>query len=124
MRITHRDIPFDFIFDYLLPIDPLVKPSFGMFYVYSGPRLLLILRQRSNEPEMNGIWVATNRKGLETLPTEFTALRPFPGLGPKEKKSAAIWLVLPPDHDDFERCAIGICELIAHRDPRIGRTPK
>ncbi|HVS96555.1 MAG TPA: hypothetical protein VHE54_08705 [Puia sp.] len=119
-----RDMPFDFILDYLLPIDAAIKPSFGMFYVYSGPRLLLILRERANEPELNGIWVATTRKGLETLTAEFPALGLFPGHEPKRKKSDAIWLVVHPDHDDFERTAIGICDLIAHRDPRIGRTPK
>ena len=118
---TH-DIPFEFILDYLLPVHATVKPSFGMFYIYAGPRLLLILRERTNQPEMNGIWVPTNRNGLETLTVEFPALQPFPGLGPKEKKSDAIWLVIHPDHDDFERTAIAICDLIAHRDSRIGRT--
>jgi hypothetical protein len=119
-----RDIPFDFIFDYLLPIETIVKPSFGMFYIYHGPRLLLILRDRENQPDMNGIWVPTDKPGQETLTKEYPALRPFPGLGPKKKKSDAIWLVLPPDHDDFEHSAIGICDLIVHRDPRIGRTRK
>lgn len=122
--MSSRDIPFDFILDYLLPIDATVKPSFGMFYIYSGRRLLLILRERLNEPGLNGIWVPTNPAGQASLRMEYPALRPFPGLDAKKKKSNAIWLVIPPDHDDFERSAIGICQLIAHRDPRIGRLPK
>jgi hypothetical protein len=55
----NREIPFDFIFDYLLPIKTITKPFFGMFAVYHGPKLLLLLRQRDNEPDMNGIWIAT-----------------------------------------------------------------
>lgn len=124
MPARNKDIPFEFIFDYLLRIDTTVKPSFGMFYIYEGPRLLLILRQRANQPEMNGIWVPTDKDGAKALKKQLPALRPFPGLGPKATTSNAIWLVLPPDHDDFERTAIAICDLLSHRDPRIGRNPK
>jgi hypothetical protein len=58
---VNREMPFDFILDYLLPIEMEVRPFFGMFSIYSGQKLLLMLRDRKNEPEMNGIWIAMNK---------------------------------------------------------------
>jgi hypothetical protein len=118
-----REIPFDFIFDYLLRLETTVKPFFGMFSIYAGQTLLLMLRDRKNEPELNGIWVPTNRDGLESLKAELPSLRQIYGLG-NTKKSAALWLVLPPEVTDFERAAITLCDLIVHRDLRIGRLSK
>ena len=34
------------------------------------------------------------------------------------------WQVLPVDAPDFEESALRACELIAARDPRIGKIPK
>jgi hypothetical protein len=113
-----REIPFDFILDYLLPIETEIRPFFGMFSIYSGQKLLLMLRDRSNEPEMNGIWIAMN-KGHEGLKRELPGLREYPGARPGKKDDG--WLLIPPDADNFEQLAIRICELIAHHDPRIGK---
>jgi hypothetical protein len=33
------------------------------------------------------------------------------------------WQVLPVDAPDFEESALAACELIAARDPRIGKVP-
>ncbi len=117
----NREIPFDFILDYLLPIETTVKPFFGMFAIYSGERLLLMLRERENQPEMNGIWIATAKGGQESLKKEMPALRTFSGL--KEKDSVTGWQMIPAAADDFEETAIRVCELIARRDPRIGKIP-
>lgn len=117
----NRGIPFDFIFDYLLPIETTVKPYFGMFAIYSGERLLLMLRERDNQPEMNGIWIATAKGGHESLKKELPALRRFSGL--TETDSGNGWQMISPTEDDFEETAIRVCELIARRDPRIGKIP-
>lgn len=116
-----REIPFDFIFDYLLPIETTVKPFFGMFAVYSGEWLLLMLRKRDNQPEMNGIWIATAKGGQESLKKDLPMLRTLSG--PKGKDSGAGWQMIPAAADDFEEAAIKVCKLIAHRDPRIGKIP-
>ena len=117
---VNREIPFDFILDYLLPIEMEIRPFFGMFSIYSGQKLLLMLRDRKNEPEMNGIWIALN-KGHAELKAQLPGLRPYPGGGPGKKDNG--WLQIHPGADDFERLAIRICELIVHRDPRIGKIP-
>lgn len=116
------EIPFDFILDYLVRIETTIKPFFGMFSIYSGQKLLLILRDRKNEPEQNGIWVPTNKDSLESLKTDLPALRQIYGIG--KAKSAAVWLLLPDTAADFERSAITLCDLLVHRDPRIGRLSK
>ena len=116
------EIPFDFILDYLLRIETTIKPFFGMFSIYAGQKLLLILRDRSSEPELNGIWVPTNKDSLESLKAELPALERHFGL--TKAKSAAVWLLLPDTSADFERTAISLCDLLVHRDPRIGRLSK
>jgi len=95
-----------------------------MFSIYLGEKLLLILRERENQPEMNGIWIATNNESLENLKKQFPALRSITGPKAKtSKKPGAAWLMLPAKADDFERTAISICDLIVHRDPRLGKIP-
>jgi len=116
------EIPFDFILDYLVRIETTIKPFFGMFSIYAGQKLLLILRDRKNEPELNGIWVPTNKDGLESLKTELPTLRQIYAIG--KAKSAAVWLLLPDTAADFERTAITLCDLLVHRDQRIGRLSK
>lgn len=118
-----REIPYDFIFDYLLRIETTVKPFFGMFSIYNGQILLLMLRDRKDQPELNGIWVPTDRDSFESLKAELPSLRQIYGLG-NTRRSAALWLMVPPDAPDFERTAITLCDLIVHRDPRIGRLSK
>ncbi len=112
--------PFDFIFDYLLRIEIEVKPFFGMFAIYANSKLLLLLRERNNEPEKNGIWIATVGNGAESLKKELTGSDVL--FERKSKKDE--WLFIPSDNDAFERSAIRLCELIVRRDPRIGRIPK
>jgi hypothetical protein len=34
------------------------------------------------------------------------------------------WQILPADAPDFEEAALRACELIAAKDPRIGKVPK
>jgi len=94
-----------------------------MFSIYTGEKLLLMLRDRKDQPELNGIWVPTNRDSLESLKADLPSLRQIYGLG-NTRKSAALWLMLAPEAPDFERAAITLCDLIVHRDPRIGRLSK
>jgi len=110
-------VPFDFVFDYL-PANITVKKMFGMHYIYLGKRIMLILRKRDNEPELNGIWVATGKEHHESLKNNVPELGAF-FIDNNERHGN--WLFLRDDADDFEGAAIKICELIAHGDPRIGK---
>src|SRR5438874_1234200 len=108
--------PFDFVFDYL-PANIIVKKMFGMHYIYLGKKIMLILRRRDNEPDLNGIWVATSKKYHESLKADLPELGAF---FVNNDERHGNWLLLQDDEDDFEGAAIAICELISHGDPRIG----
>ncbi|HEY4323529.1 MAG TPA: hypothetical protein VGN20_06070 [Mucilaginibacter sp.] len=109
-------IPFDFVFDYL-PTGTVVKKMFGMHYIYLGKRIMLILRQRGNEPEFNGVWVATSKIHHESLKNDVPELG---GFFIKGNEQHGNWLLIHDSVEDFEGAVIKACELISHGDPRIG----
>jgi hypothetical protein len=112
-----KPTPFDFVFDYL-PTGIVIKRMFGMHYIYLGKRIMLILRLRSNEPELNGIWVATSKDHHESLKNNIPELGAF-FINNNERQGN--WLFIPDNEDNFEGAAIKVCELILHGDPRIGK---
>jgi hypothetical protein len=110
-------IPFDFVLDYL-PNGIIVKKMFGMHYIYLGKRIMLILRKRNNEPEWNGVWVATSWAHHESLKNEVPEFGAFSFEGDERQGN---WLMISDDAEDFEGAAIKVCELISHGDLRIGK---
>jgi hypothetical protein len=119
--MTKENIPFDFVFDYL-PLDITVKPMFGMWAIYAGSKIMLILRQREDHPDTNGVWVATNSEHHKSLRADLPSLCSIAtySVGMKETE----WQLIPVDADDFEASVIKACELITQGDRRIGRIPK
>lgn len=109
-------IPYEFVLDYL-PADIIIKKMFGMHYIYWRKKIMLILRRRLNEPEFNGIWVATNKSHHITLQKDVHPLGPFFWDGNEQRGN---WLLIPDGVDGLEEACIKICELITHGDPRIG----
>jgi hypothetical protein len=120
--MTHNNIPFNFIFDYLLPLQVTVKPMFGMYAVYAGEKILLMLRQQKNNVETNGVWIATSVEHHQSLRKDLPSLC---SIAINEKRSFDTeWQMLPEGANDFETSVIKLCELIVHKDLRIGRLPK
>jgi len=117
-----KNIPFDFVFDYLNPLEIVVKPVFGMFYVYKGGRIVLILRKREKDAQLNGIWVATNYPYHESLLKELRGLTSFSACGKDIPDTG--WQLLPAEAENFEASAIKLCRMVANGDKRIGRVPK
>jgi len=115
-------MPFSFIMDYLIPLEVTVKSMFGMFAIYAGEKILMMLRQRNEHPERNGIWLAIDKEFTESLKTEFPSFAVIYGLPHKSEISE--WLMLDSDAEDFESTAIKLCELIAKGDQRIGHIPR
>ncbi len=109
-------IPYEFVLDYLPP-DITVKKMFGMHYIYWQKRIMMILRRRLNEPEFNGVWVATNKTHHDSLQKDVPELGPFYWAGNEQRGN---WLVIGDGMDGFEEAAIRVCGLISHGDPRIG----
>lgn len=89
-----------------------------MHYIYLGKRIMLILRKRDNQPEWNGVWVATGKEHHESLKNNIPELGSFFFEGDERHGN---WLLLRDNAEDFEGAAIKVCDLIAHGDPRIGK---
>jgi len=115
-----KSVPFDFVFDYL-PTGITVKKMFGMHYIYLCKRIMLILRKSNNQPEWNGIWVATSKEHHESLKNNIPEFGPFVLNGDERHGH---WLLIQGDAEDFEGAAIKVCEMISHGDARIGKETK
>ncbi len=114
-----KPMPYDFLLDYL-PVSVVIKPAIGMFYIYFEGKIVLIFRQVGKNPQHNGIWIATRREDHASLKTTIPSVTDFV-LGDDEAFEPN-WLQLKDDHEDFEEAAIALCELVSHRDKRIGKT--
>jgi hypothetical protein len=112
-------MPFDFLLNYL-PRNIIVQPAIGMFYIYWNKKIVLIARQTTKEPQHNGLWIATHREHHASLKQEIPAISDF--VFEEGTDTSSNWLLLSEAHDDFETAAIAVSELIAKRDPRMGRT--
>jgi len=114
-----KNIPFDFVVDNLNGQSLEMRPMFGMLYIYRGPQLLLMLRQRDNEPQFNGVWVAADKAHHEELMKELPHATPQSDFGFSTK-----WLFLPEAATGFETSALQVCRLINRGDKRVGRVVK
>ena len=115
-----KAIPFEFVLDELAPLSPRTNPMFGCLAVYIGERIMLVLRDKrdATTPD-NGVWLATTRDHHASLRSDFPNMRSIQVLG----GGVTGWQLLPADAPDFEESAMHACELIAARDPRIGKIP-
>ncbi|MCH8317316.1 MAG: hypothetical protein IIA88_02270 [Bacteroidetes bacterium] len=118
--MKNKQIPFDFVLDYLYPKVPEVKPMFGCYAVYINEKIIFILRNREEYPEDNGVWLATTKEHHESLGKDFPSMRSIKAFGP----GVSGWQVLPCSSDEFESSVILACELVLKEDSRIGKTPK
>jgi hypothetical protein len=116
-----KPAPYNFVFDYL-PDNIIVRPMFGMYYIYLNKKLMLILRKAGKNLDLNGIWVTTSKQHHQSLQNDVPGLTDFV-LDNGETHDSG-WRFLKEDNDDFETAAITICELISHGDKRIGKETK
>ena len=114
-----KPIPHEFVLEELAPLLPRTNPMFGCLAVYIGEKIVLVLRDKRDKPEDNGVWLATTEEHHQSLGGEFPSMRSIGVLG----KKVTGWQVLPADAEDFEEAALHACELILSRDPRIGKVP-
>ncbi len=115
-----KAIPYEFVLDTLAGLSPRTRPMFGCLAIYVEEKIVLILRHKPDSPADNGVWLATSHEHHESLRREFPSMRSIRALG----KAVTEWQLLPDDAPDFEQAALHACELVAARDPRIGKVPK
>jgi hypothetical protein len=111
-----RRVPHEFVLDALESVSPVTKPMFGCLAVYVKDKIVLILRDRSDERADNGVWLATREEDHASLQREFPNMRSIRMFGTPKTH----WQVLPADASDFEESAVRACELVLARDARIG----
>jgi hypothetical protein len=115
-----KAVPHEFVLDAMAAVSPRTNPMFGCLAVYVGNKIVLILRDKPAPDADNGVWLCTTEEHHESLRREFPHMRSIRVFG----KTVTGWQVLPVDAPDFEEAALRACELIAARDPRIGKVPK
>ena len=118
----NQQIPFSFILDYLLPLQPRIRPMFGCHAIYVGDKIVFIVRDKETELTCNGIWIATSHEHHKSLKKEFPSLQSVSVLNNGSRETG--WQMVHAEADDFESSAIHACELVLRNDPRIGKIPK
>jgi hypothetical protein len=119
-KAKKRATPFPFVLEMLEPLSPLTRPMFGCTAVYVGEKIVLVLRDKEDGREDNGVWLATTEEHHASLAAEFPSMRSIGVLG----GGTTGWQLLPSAAPDFEESAVRACELILSGDPRIGKVPK
>ncbi|MDQ2842847.1 MAG: TfoX/Sxy family protein [Acidobacteriota bacterium] len=116
----HKAVPHEFVLDAIAALSPSTRSMFGCLAVYVEDKIVLALRDKRNNVADNGVWLATTKEHHKNLHQEFPNMRSIQVLG----KGITGWQLLPADAPDFEEAALRACELIAARDPRIGKVPR
>jgi hypothetical protein len=114
-----KAIPHAFVLEAVAALSPVTRPMFGCLAIYVEDKIVLILRDKGDDAPDNGVWLATSKEHHESLRREFPNMRSIQVLG----KNVTGWQVLPQGAPDFEEAALRACELVAARDPRIGKVP-
>jgi hypothetical protein len=114
-----KSIPHEFVLDTIASLSPRTRPMFGCLAIYVEDKIVFILRDKPNQTEDNGVWLATTAEHHATLQRDFPSMRSIKVLG----KKITGWQVLPAEAQDFEEAALRACDLVLAGDPRIGKIP-
>lgn len=109
-------VPHDFVLSLLAPLQPVTKPLFGCTAVYVGQMLVLVLRDRNDEPSSNGVWVATSAQHRASLRAEVPSLTDIGVLSPGK----TAWQMIPVGSPHFEAEVSAVCAMVLGRDRRVG----
>jgi hypothetical protein len=113
-------IPHAFALDAITELAPRTRIMFGAIAVYVADKVVLLLRDRPEHTDDNGVWIATTAKHHASLRREFPNMRSIRMHGRAETG----WQVLAVEATDFEQSVLRACELIRSHDPRIGKLTK
>lgn len=117
-----KKIPFEFVIEELFQLEPRVNPMFGCHAVYVGEKLMLILRDKPDHTESNGIWISTAEEHHASLKKDFPTATTVAILTSPGRETP--WRMIHKDDEHFEEYALKLCDLIRKKDPRIGKIPK
>jgi hypothetical protein len=115
-----KTAPYEFVLEALAAARYTTRPMFGCLAVYIKEKIVLVLRDKPEARDSNGVWLATTKEHHESLRNELPEIRSIPVLG----SGVTGWQMIPAETADFEEAALRACELILAGDPRIGKTPQ
>ena len=95
---------------------------FGCHAIYSGGKILLIVRKKQDHEDANGVWIARGKEHHESLRKELPNMKSVYVLS--DGKNETGWQMIRESEDDFEESVTKICEMILNKDQRIGKIPK
>ena len=115
-------VPYAFVLEALAPLHIEVQRMFSGFAIYSGDRLLMMIRNHLTSPQDNGIWLVLS-EGAD--PADASLRQDFPSIRRIELLRSKIdhWLLVPSDDAAFEPLALHAWDFLLRRDPRLGRVP-
>jgi hypothetical protein len=111
-------VPYDFVLKELYPLRPKIKKMLGGYALHLEKKMILFLREREEQIEFNGVFVATEPEHFAALQKEIhTSQMTFDFDGSKDS-----WIFISEDLDEFEEKAKKACEMIKSGDKRMGKT--
>lgn len=93
---------------------------FGCHAIYVANKIVLILRNKENDKQDNGVWLATTLEHHESLKKILPSMQSIHLFG----DGVSGWQNIPSGADDFEESVMTVCDMILKNDHRIGKIPK
>jgi hypothetical protein len=110
-------LPYDFILRYLYPVRPKIRKMLGGYALLLEEYILLLLREKENQPEFNGVFVPTEPRYFDELSTEIH----FSNMEFDIDGAPHTWIFIREDLPDFHEVLQRACALIRAGDKRIGK---
>ena len=111
--------PFPFVLDAFEGVSIETKPMFGCLALYLDEKIVLILREKEDATDDNGVWIATTSEHHASLKKELPSMRSIGLFGPGQTG----WQNLPAEDARFETDVERVIRLVLKRDPRVGKVP-
>jgi hypothetical protein len=90
----------------------------GGYILKADKKMILFLREKDEQIEFNGVFVATEPEHFAALQAEIhTSKMVFDFDGTKDS-----WIFISEDLDDFEQKVKKACEMIKNGDERMGKS--
>lgn len=111
------NVPYQFVLKELYPLRPQIKKMLGCYSLNLNKKLMILLRDKDENPEYNGVFIATQPAYYKALQNEIhTSRMEFDLDGSKD-----CWIFISEDLNDFEAIVAKACALIKNNDERIGK---
>lgn len=110
-------VPHSFILSFFYPVRPAIKKMLGCYGLFVNKKLVMLLRERDNQPEFNGVFVATQPEYFDALSNELHSSNMDFDIDGAEYT----WIFISEDLDDFKEKVKKAAEMIKNGDERIGK---